>query len=96
MRRFVILADDEVSREHRDAITLHIDGDADLDWWHWFHRSWLVKDRKDRTPTEWREIIHAVAPQAEIVILEVEPKGSAYWTEKDSADWIAESWPKNN
>jgi hypothetical protein len=88
----VILVDDAVSREDRDAITTAIDADRTLDWWHWFHRSWLVKDSTDRSATQWREFVHALAPQIEVVILEVTPRDAAYWTHEDSAEWIADTW----
>jgi hypothetical protein len=95
MHRLVILVDDDSTKEERDAVTKAIDR-MHVEWWHWFHYAWLVKDSRDRPVLFWREVVQALIPNTVgFVVLQVTAQDAAYWINEDGAEWIKDDWMKD-
>jgi hypothetical protein len=90
MGKFVVLVD-EATTSQRDAITSAIK-DEGVAWWHWIQYAWLVKDRTERDPAFWRELVKAAAPGVRVVILQVDPINWGCWMPSDAHKWLRETW----
>jgi hypothetical protein len=74
MKKHFVLAVGPISTEEEKAITEYFHGKHA--WWHWISGFWLIIDSSGKLTTEnIRDHVHAVAPNARILVLEVQ-KGS--------------------
>jgi len=96
MKKHFMAAAGPISTEEEKSITDYFRGQHA--WWHWINDLWLIIDDSGKlTAEKIRNHVHTVAPNARILVLEVQ-KG-ADWAgigpqtkEKDMFRWIQKVW----
>ena len=96
MKKHFVLAGGPISTDEEKAITGYFQGKHG--WWHWISGFWLIIDSSGKLTAEnIRDHVHTVAPNARILVLEVEQ--GTDWAgigpqtpEKDMFRWIQKVW----
>ncbi len=93
-RKFIVLVDEEFTKEQRDKITNYFKGK--YAYWHWIGNAWLLTTSRDTdTVTSIRDELMEIVKRGVIVVLNVsESSGWSAFGNKKKFEWLHNNWSK--
>lgn len=93
--KYFVVAVNELEQPQREAIERHLADPNLFGFWHWMRDFWLLNTFDDtQSAAQVRDTLTKIAPTANIVVFQVQPRDWAAHANESWFAWLNEQWPR--